>query len=118
MQRGQAAREECKYLDGFRNHGGKNSESSDPDERKCKHRVVFAGDRVRDIDFVAAIVQALGSAPATMEASKCVDAIGFCPGDAAEEADAAQAYTQARYDGEKTWVQLLEDMVTRMGGHV
>ena len=50
--------------------------------------------------------QELGSCPATMEAARTADAYGCFPGHAAEQADAEQAYTQARLVGAATWVRL------------
>ncbi len=41
--------------------------------RKFKGRVVFQGNQVKDENFEAAMFQEMGSAPATMEASKSCD---------------------------------------------
>ena len=44
-----------------------------------------------------------------MESGKCVDAWGCLPGHDLEQADAEQAYVQARLTGTPTWVLLPED---------
>ena len=85
----------------------KNSELSD-EQRKFKGRVVFQGNRVIDQNYDAAMFQDLGSAPATMEASKIADFFGCTPGHVVEVADAVQAYIQAEMQGTPTWVCLPE----------
>ena len=51
----------------------------------------------------------MGSAPATMEASKNADFYGCAPGHEVEIADAEQAYVQAPMKGNPTWVALPPD---------
>ena len=53
--------------------------------------------------------QELSSAPATMEATKTCDLYGFLPGRIIEQANATQAYTQAKLKGIKTWARLPYD---------
>jgi len=75
--------------------------------RKFKGRVVFQGNNVRDQNWDAAMFQDLGSAPASMEASKAADAYGLFRGHTIEQADAVQAYIQAKLQGPATtWVLL------------
>eukprot|EP00974_Lingulodinium_polyedra_P110417 10678474-Lingulodinium_polyedra.AAC.1 len=71
--------------------------------RKYKYRVVFQGNRVVDQNYDAAIFQDLGSAPATIEASRAADAYGAAPGHETEVADVEQAYVQADMTGTPTW---------------
>merc|ERR1712127_380015 len=85
----------------------KNSELPDDDNRKkYKGRAVFGGDNVRDEAGNWAMFQDLGSCPATMEAARTADAYGCFPGHDAQQADAEQAYTQAKLVGAETWVRL------------
>jgi hypothetical protein len=78
--------------------------------RKFKGRVVFQGNNVRDESWNTALFQELGSSPATMEAGKACDAIGCAPGNSVEQADAEQAYVQAKLGGDaETWVRLPRD---------
>ena len=67
----------------------KNSElePSNP-QSKFKGRVVFLGNRVKDENWENALFQDLGSAPATMEAAKVIDAYGCLPNHDIEQADA------------------------------
>jgi hypothetical protein len=44
-----------------------------------------------------------------MEAAKAADCYGLFPGHAVEQADAEQAYTQAKLGGTPTWVRLPPD---------
>ena len=76
--------------------------------RKYKGRSVFQGNRVFDQKGRTAIFEDLGSAPATIQASKCADAYGLFPGNTVEQADARQAYTQTVLKGAPTWVELPE----------
>ena len=70
----------------------KNHELPETDPaRKYKGRAVFQGNNVRDEDGNWAIFQELGSSPATMEAARCADAYGMCPGNEVEQFDAEQA---------------------------
>ena len=81
---------------------------NDP-RRKFKYRVVFQGNWVIDQDWQDAIFQNLGSAPASMDAGKAVDAVGCFPGNSCQQADAKQAYVQAKLQGTETWVALPEE---------
>lgn len=67
---------------------------SDP-ERQFKGRYVVQGNRVKDEYSETALFNKLGSSPASMEASKAVDAYGLLLGHLIQQADAQQAYTQA-----------------------
>ena len=77
--------------------------------RKFKGRTVFQGNNVRDENADVALLAELGSAPATMEAGKAVDAYGCQPGYTVEQNDGVQAYTQALMKGTDTWVELPPD---------
>jgi hypothetical protein len=84
--------------------------------RKFKGRVVFQGNNVRDQNWDAAMFQDLGSAPASMQASKAADAFGLFPGNTLEQADAVQAYIQAKLTGPtETWVLLPADECPNLG---
>jgi hypothetical protein len=74
--------------------------------RKMEGRVVFQGNGVLDQNYDIAIFKDLGSAPATMEAGKCVDAYGLIAGHDTEQADGESAYTQTELTGIDTWVRL------------
>ena len=74
--------------------------------RKYKGRVVFQGNKVINQNYESAIFQDLGSAPATMEASKTADFYGCQEGHTIEVADAEQAYVQADMKGTPTWITL------------
>ena len=78
-------------------------------ERKMKYRVVFQGNQVVTETWEVAIFQDMGSAPATMEAGKTIDAYGCFPGHSCEQADAEQAYIQADLTGTETWVWLPDE---------
>ena len=67
----------------------KNSDLS-PEHRKFKERVVFQGNKVINRNYESAIYQDLGSAPATMEASRAAHFSGCQDGHTLEVADAAQ----------------------------
>ena len=60
----------------------KNNEIADVNDpkRKMKYRVVFQGNNVQTANWETALFQGLGSAPASMEAGKVIDAIGCLPG--------------------------------------
>ena len=60
--------------------------------------------------------QDLGSAPATMEASKAADFCGCVPGNEIQVADADQAYVQAPMKGTPTWVAAAPRVGLRRGG--
>ena len=70
---------------------------------------MLQGNNVRDPNFDVALFQDLGSSPATMEAGKAADAYGLMPGNATQQADATQAYTQSKLGGVQTWVSLPEE---------
>ena len=71
-----------------------------------KGRVVFGGDDVQTKKKEIAMFQELASCPATLEASASADCYGLLKGHSAEQADAKQAYVQARIRGTPTWVRL------------
>ena len=77
--------------------------------RKFKGRVVFQGNQDIDQNYDAAMFQDMGSAPATLEASRAADAHGCVPGHEVEVADAEQAYVQALMKGTPTYVCLPPD---------
>ena len=92
----------------------KNHELPETDPaRKYKGRAVFQGNNVRDEEGNWAIFQELGSSPDIMEAARCADAYGMCPGNDIEQCDAEQAYTQALLQGTTTWVRLPRDQWPR-----
>ena len=76
--------------------------------RKWKGRVCFDGrpHMVKTGLNKNAIFQHLDSLPASMAAGKNCMAYGLLPGFFVEGADAIQAYTQAVWDGEETWLEL------------
>jgi hypothetical protein len=85
----------------------KNRELPEADpRRKYKGRAVFLGDQVKDQDGNVALFQELGSAPATMSASKIADYHGLLPGNVLMTAGVTSAYCQAKITGTKTWVEL------------
>ena len=57
--------------------------------RKFKGRVVFAGNRVKNQNWEAAMFQELSSCPPAMEAGKACIAHGMFPGHVVESADAS-----------------------------
>jgi hypothetical protein len=71
--------------------------------RKFKGRVVFEGNYVRDENHQAALFRELGANPASMDALRVIDAYAMLPGNVLEQADAQQAYTQAKLEGTPTW---------------
>ena len=88
----------------------KNSELPDGNPaKKYKGRVVFQGNRVVDENYEAAQFGDGGSAPATIEANKWIDAMGCLPGHELQTADATRAYIQADLSGVGTWVHLPEE---------
>jgi hypothetical protein len=74
--------------------------------RKYKGRVVFQGNQVKDECWDVAMFNELSSAPASMEAGKACDAYGLLQGFCTQQADAVQAYIQAKLSGTPTWVRL------------
>ena len=85
----------------------KNSESAS--NKKLKYRVVFQGNNVITQNYEVAMFQDLGSAPASMEAAKCIDCYGCWPGHVTQQADAEQVYVQADLKGTPTCVQLPDE---------
>lgn len=78
----------------------KGSELADDDERKkYKYRVVFQGNRVVDQNMNEAQFQDMGSAPATVEATRMCILKGLLKGNILEQADAMQAYIQSKLGG-------------------
>ena len=76
-------------------------------ERKWKGRVVFQGNNVLTQNYELAVFTEMANQPATMEASACADALGCMPGNAVMQADAEQAYTQAKLGAEEpTFVRI------------
>ena len=69
---------------------------------------MFQGNNVKDEYAQIAVFQELSSNPATMDASRCVDALACLPGYSGEQADAEQAYVQADIDNREvtTYVRL------------
>ena len=51
----------------------------------------------------------MGSAPATVEASRLCILKGFLKGTILQQADAMQAYIQAELGGTETWVEIPEE---------
>ncbi|WP_288993063.1 polyprotein of Ty1/Copia retrotransposon, partial [uncultured Marinobacter sp.] len=90
----------------------------DDENRKYKFRVVFRGDQVKDQNWEAAMFQDLGSAPATMAASKMADAFGCIEGHSLMQADAVQAYVQAKITGPPTWVCLPKEVRPEAWAHM
>jgi hypothetical protein len=74
--------------------------------RKWKGRFVFRGSCVKDEMNNNAIFDELSSSPATLEASKAVDAYGLIPGNSSSQCDAEQAYVQSKLGGTETWVRI------------
>ena len=93
----------------------KNSELREMDPNdvriKYKYRVVFRGNDVRDQNFDVALFQDMGSAASTMDASRSCDLYGCMEDFTTEQADAEQAYIQAKFPPgvAPTWVCLPED---------
>ena len=95
----------------------KGSELPDDDPRKkYKYRVVFQGNRVVDQNMDEAQFQDLGSAPATVEASRLCILKGLIKGNRVEQADAQQAYIQAKLGGTETWEKYRGRLAGRMEG--
>ena len=69
---------------------------------------------MKDENSRYAIFSELSSSPATLEASKNIDAYGVFPGNALQKADGEQAYIQAPLGGlrggVKTWARLPRDL--------
>ena len=82
---------------------------ADDPRREYKYRVVFHGNRVIDQDWSKAQFADLGSAPATIEAARTCVLRGLLKGNKIQQADAMQAYVQAKLGGTETWVELPEE---------
>ena len=80
-----------------------------PPLRKYKGRFVFQGNNVRAECSRPAIFEELSPSPATLEASKAVDAFGLLPGNDIQQRDAEQAYVQSKLGGTPAWVRLPKD---------
>ncbi len=78
--------------------------------QKYKYRVVFQGNNVVDANWQAAMFQDLGSSPASMESGKLLDFIGTLREDhGIQQADAEQAYVQAKLSGPTTWIYVPDE---------
>ena len=88
------------FGDIFGTCGVKGSEFQEGDPaKKWKGRFVFRGSDVKDEYNDTAIFNELSSAPATLEASKAVEAYGPIDGHTSSQCDAEQAYVQSRLGG-------------------
>ena len=93
----------------------KNSELPDGHpERKFKGIIVFGGDQLRDEHNQTAIIEELATSPASLEASKILDAYSLLPGNTGEQNDGTQAFTQAELGNVHynviTWARLPEEL--------
>ena len=70
---------------------------------KWKGRFVFRGSDAKDEYNDIAIFNELSSSPATLEASKAVDAYGLVDGHTSSQCDAERTYVQSRLGGIETW---------------
>ena len=77
--------------------------------RKFKGRIVFMGNNIRTQFGDIALFQDVASSPATLESSKVVIMHGLLQGNVIEQADAMQAYVQAKLEGEETWIAIPEE---------
>ena len=90
--------------------GVKGSEIKKTDaDPKWKGRFVFRGSDVKDEYNDTAIFNDVYSSPATLEASKAVDAYGLIGGPTSSQCDAEQAYVQSRLGGTEPWVRIPKD---------
>ena len=90
--------------------GAKGSELQEGDPaKKWKGRFVFRGSDVKDEYSDTAIFNELSSSPATLGASRAVDAYGLIDGHTSSQCDAEQAYVQSRLGGTETWVRIPKD---------
>ena len=98
------------FGDIFGTCGAKGSELQEGDPaKKWKVRFVFRGSDVEDEYNQTAIFNGLSSSPATLEASKAVDAYGLIDGHTSSQCDAEQAYVQSRLGGTEAWVRIPMD---------
>ena len=63
---------------------------------------MFKGNNILTQHYELAVLTDMANQPATMEASACADVIRCLPGFAVMQADAEQAYTQAKLGAEET----------------
>ena len=75
---------------------------------------MFQGNQVKDVEGLAAVFAELSSSATMMSASKLLDVVAMLPGNAGEQSDAKQAYTQARFGHGQhnpvdTWVRRPKD---------
>ena len=71
--------------------------------------LLFQGNDVKDENWDVAIFNELGSAPATTQAGKAVDAYGLLSGNTVQQCDAEQAYIQSELGEVPTWVRLSKE---------
>ena len=90
--------------------GVKGSELQEGDPaKKWKGRFVFRGSDVKDGYNDTAVFNGLSSSPATLGASKAVDAYGLIDGHTSSQCDAEQAYVQSNLGGTETLVRIPKD---------
>ena len=65
---------------------------------------MFQGNNVKDQDNNVAVFNDLASSASLTAAGKFVDVVGALEGNAQEQSDAEQAYTQALLQGNETWI--------------
>ena len=83
----------------------KNAEMSS-EHWKCKGRVVFGGNNVYDQNGWGAVFSEQSTSASHHTAGKWLDALARAPGMSGQDSDAASAYTQARLQGNETWIEL------------
>ena len=66
-----------------------------PHAAKCKGRVCFRGNDVKDEYSVAAVFQELSSSPSSVHSVNCNIAYGSMPGHETHQSDAVRAYVQS-----------------------
>ena len=76
--------------------------------RRYKGRIVYMGNNIRDLSGDIALFQETASSPASLESGKVVIAHGLQDGYIIEQADAVQAYVQAKLDPEATGLDFSE----------
>ena len=86
--------------------------------RKFKGRSVFQGNNVKDQNFDWAVFQELGSNPASLTASKLADFYGLAEGHTIMQADAEQAYINAKLNTTETWVRLPPNRIPKRWKHL
>eukprot|EP00972_Heterocapsa_arctica_P110367 16248856-Heterocapsa_arctica.AAC.1 len=69
-------------------------------------KTTLAANGKADTSSEAAIFNELSSTPATLEASKAVDAYGLMPDNAIGQCESEQAYVQSELGGTTAWVSL------------